>query len=359
MLGGDFELSWRAADLPSDEAQPVLEVTVNVMARIDGRQIATEAVLTATSQAGPFDSFQVRLPPESELVLAAEPGYKLATPEAAPSTDAGQTLVDVQLDQPTKGPVEVRIQSRRAHGDSQPEGWLELAGFEVVAAARQSGTIAVAAPADWQVLWGPSRGVRQVDQLPDPLRRDDVVAGFEYDGQPYALAARLVPRRTRIAVEPRFVLQVSPDRLELDARLKYTVRGAKVSMLEVALDGWEVAPENVGPESLVAVDGVAVNEAEILSVPLVQPASGQFELRLRASRPLAPQSDALQVTLPQPQGHSLSPAEIVVLPDDNVELIPDGAAIQGLIRQQQPPSIELPPRQQDPIFYRGDRKSVV
>ena len=61
---------------------------------------------------------------------------------------------------------------RRASTASAARGdnWLELAGFEFPEAARQWGTIAVSVAGDWQVLWGESRGVRQIDQLPEAAR---------------------------------------------------------------------------------------------------------------------------------------------------------------------------------------------
>ena len=137
-------------------------------------------------------------------------------------------MVEVQFAKRTVGPVEVRLSTKRA-GDTAARGdnWLELAGFEFPEAARQWGTIAVSVAGDWQVLWGASRGVRQIDQLPEALRRKDVTAGFEYFAQPSSLMARLVPRKTRIGVEPEYVVLVDSDQVRLEARLRYTVRGAQ------------------------------------------------------------------------------------------------------------------------------------
>jgi hypothetical protein len=354
VLGGEVELSWRPADQPGKEAPAVLEVVGAVLCRLESRQVDLEAVLTAASQAGPFASFQVRLPPGAEWVAGSEQGYQLSAVGPAGAAAGGQRLVEVRFDQPTRGPVDVRIHARRAIDDPKPDAWIELGGFEVIDASRQWGAVAVAAPADWQVLWGPSRGVRRVETLPEGLRRDDVVAGLEYDGQPFSLGARLVPRRTRIAVEPEYVLSVFADRVEFDGRLRYTVRGAKVFALEVAMGDWRVVEEGVGPENVVAIDGLAQNGAGVLSIPLAQPASGQFEVRIRARRAIAPGTDAVELTLPQPQGGTVGPAVVVVLSADNVELTPDGKATRGLVRQLVAPPIELPARQQTPLFYRGE-----
>ena len=137
--------------------------------------------------------------------------------------------VEVRLPKKTAGPVEVRLACRRDYDPLKSQSWCELAGFEVVGAARQWGTAAVAAGGDWQVLWGTSSDARQTDQLPDSLRKEDVVAGFEYAAQPYSLTARLVPRKTRVSVDPKYVLLVDRDEVRLEGKLTYTIRGAKIA----------------------------------------------------------------------------------------------------------------------------------
>ena len=102
-------------------------------------------------------------------------GYTLSMVDsggAAAGRPRPRTVV-VQLARRTIGPVEVRLSTRRAAdragtAATRGENWLELAGFEFPQAARQWGTIAVSVAGDWQVLWGTSRGVRQIDQRPMP-----------------------------------------------------------------------------------------------------------------------------------------------------------------------------------------------
>ena len=162
------------------------------------------------------------------------------------------------------------------------------------------GAVAVTVVGDWQVLWGPSRGMSQVDQLPEAVRHKDVSAGFEYFAQPCSLTARLVPKRTRINVEPEFLLLVDADRVRLDAKLKYTVRGAKTFALDVALPGWQV--DDVGPDNLVAVDGLSSGGSNLYSIPLLQPSAGQFEIRIRAHQAVPADAKSLTISLPQPLG---------------------------------------------------------
>jgi hypothetical protein len=350
-LSGDFLLTWRKAGGRIAEVPTVLEASGAILAHLDGRGVDSDATLSVRSYGAAFDHFWVRLPPQTELAAGSFSGYTVVPAAEGSPAGSPQRLVEVRLTKKTSGPIEVRLNSKRPPGAVPPEQWSELAGFEVVGAVRQWGTLAIAAPSDWQVLWGPSRGVRQVDQLPQGLRRDDVVAGFEYFAQPCSLTARLVPKKTRISAEPEYQLLVDADQVHLEAKLKYTVRGAKVFALDVGLPDWEL--DEVGPDNLVAVDGVAVNDAQVLSIPLLQPSTGLLEVRVRAHRAIAANAKSLRLPLPQPKANSLAPALLAVVAADNVELTP-GKAMVGLTRESAALQITLPEHQQEPLFYRGE-----
>jgi len=356
-LGGDFELSWHKPDARIAKIPAVLEAEGTVLVRIDSRSVDTTATLSVQSYGAPFDRFRVCLPAGAELTPGSPADYTVVPVKEREKGAQEQGVVEIRLASKTSGPVEVRLATQRPRSTAKASTWLELAGFEIVGAARQWGHLAVAAESDWQVLWGPSRGIRRVDQLPETLRQEDVLAGFEYLAQPYSLTARLVPKKTRTSVEPEYLLLADATQLRLEARLKYTVRGAKVFAFDVALPDWEI--DQVGPENLVVVDAVAGADNGMLTIPLAQPSTGQIEVRIVAHRAIAEGAESLLISLPQPQVDSPGPAALVVVPGDNVRLIPTGTAMAGLVRQQVVPKIEIPERQQDPLFYRGDGTKAV
>jgi hypothetical protein len=347
---GDFELSWRPPEAKATERTTALEVVGAILTRIDGRTVDAEATLNVRSYGEPFERFRVRLPREAELVPRASGAYTV-TPWT-PAKQSAERIVEVRLARPTAGPVEVQIASRHRYDVTKTDQWLELNGFEVIEASRQWGHLAVAVVGDWHVLWGPSRGMRRVDQWPESLRYEDVVAGFEYFSQPASLTARLVQRKSHIGVEPEYLLLVDPDQVKLEAKLRYTIRGAKAFKLDIQMGPWQI--DAVEPDYLVAADAATMNPGHVFSIPLQQPSTGQVELTLRAHQALTPEAAKLNVSLPQPQANSLGPAVLVVLPADNLELVPDSQAMVGLVRQQVRPSITLPERQQAPLFYRGE-----
>lgn len=350
-LGGDFELSWRKTGNRSLETAPVLEAVGAILCRVDPGLVHSEATLTVRAYGGQFDRFHVRLPEGAELVPGDSSEYSV-TPAAGGSDAKDRGLVEIRLPKKVTGPVEVRLSTKRRYEAAGSSGWFELAGFEVIEAARQWGHVAITAAEDLQVVCTPNRGARQVDQLPEALRGEDRLAGFSYFNQPCSLTARVVPKKTRINAEPEYLLLVEEDKVRLEAKLKYTIRAAKVSSLDVELLDWEL--DEVGPANLVAVDMVAVDQAGVLSMPLTAPSIGQVEITLRAHKPIAAGATSLSLALPRPQANSSGPAAVVVLPADNIELIPDANATVGLVRQQVAPPMNLPPRQQLPLFYRGE-----
>jgi len=356
-LKGDFQLTWRKSATSPPDAAATLEVVGTVLARLDGHAISTEATLSVRSHDVAFDRLTVRLPPEAELVRGDDIGYVLSTVGEKTKDDAKQSprFVEVRLPKKTLGPVEIRVRCQRNYDPSKNASWCELAGLEVVGAARQWGTIAVAAIGDWQLHWGPGRQSRQIDYLSDSPQHENVVASFEYFSQPYSLPVRMTRQKTRISVDPEYVLSVDCDRIRLKGKLAYTIRGAKVSALEVAIPGWELL--GVGPDALVADDG-ATTTSDTVSIPLASPSSGSVELQLRARRTIA-SATSLSIPLPIPQADSMGPASVVILAADNVELIPNNQAIKGLMRQGGAPPIELPSRQQDPLYYRSTGDAAV
>ena len=184
---------WKVGASPGSSTV-LLEATGQISAKIDSRSVQFEALLSVRSFGGQFDRFHINLPPGAQLTGGTPPGVNY-TLTAGGEEDA--EVIEVQLCKKTAGPVEIRFQAERAYDVTKANQLLELAGFGIPEAAphRQWGHIAVAVVGDWQAAWGPLNRVRQIAELPETLRRNDLVAGFEYFGQPASLAVRVSPRK--------------------------------------------------------------------------------------------------------------------------------------------------------------------
>ena len=243
----------------------MLEAAGTVLTRLDGRSISAEATLSVRSYGAAVRPFHAC---DCRRERSFSPGQRqrlrrnARRGRAQSAKRRNQRLVKVQLPKKTTGPVEVRLACRRDYDPLKDQSWCELAGFEVVGAARQWGVTAVAAGERLAGALGHQQRRPQTDQLPESLRKADVVAGFEYSTQPYSLTARLAPRKTRISVDPKYVLLVDRDAVRLEGKLIYTVRGAKIADAWTwRCPGWEL--DEVGPDNLVVVDAVTLNGGEV------------------------------------------------------------------------------------------------
>jgi hypothetical protein len=356
-LTSDFSLAWRKAESHAAEIPAVLEANGGLLARIDGRSINTEAQLTIRSFGGEFESFRIRLPPGAILLTTDQPEYTLhaLSPKLTGdkgSQDASRPVVEVRLRSRTTGPVRVRLVTEQTYDVAKKQQWIELAGFEVVGAVRQWGHLGVQVVGDWQVAWGKNRLVRQIEDLPAELWRENMLAGFEYFGQPFSLLAQVAPRETRVNVEPEYLVLVGANRVELEARLKYRVGGAKAFDFEVDMPGWQL--DDVGPANRVSTEEIAAGELEPLKIPLRDAMLGDIEITVRAHRDLAAGAAKVDFALPRPLANGVGSAPVVVLPADNVDLTPRETDSIGLVRQHIRPAMKLPARQQPPLVYRSE-----
>ena len=308
-----------------------------------------------TTTEGTINRFQVLLPPGAALVAGRAEGYSVATATDNVSSSERARLEIRHSGEPARQVV-LSLVTEQALPDPAAVQFVDLAGFDVLGARQQTGFVGLRVVGDWQVVFGDRRNVREVPigDLPAELRATELLAGFEYLAQPSSLSARVVPRRPRVAVEPLYLYRITADAIELDARLRYTVRGARVFALELEFpdESWEIA--EIGPAGLVDLDGVLFEQLQPFSVPLLQPGNGELELRVHARRRFEPGETSAEFGLPRPLANTVAPATVVILPADNIELMPRGEELEGLARHVNPIPIELPQHEQEPFVYRGE-----
>ncbi len=371
-LSGDFSLAYRQGAARGVSLPTVLEATGAMLVRLDGRSVQTQAQLTVRSYGGPFESFRVRLPSGAILISGDQPDYtvKLVSDADAQAETRDAPIVEVRLRNPTVGPINVRLSTaqrfdtvdvagntnernldektppaaeRRSQGSA-----VELGGFEIVGAVRQWGHIAVQVVGDWQVTWARRHLVRQIEDVPTELWREDLLASFEYFAQPFSLEARVQPRPTRMSAEAHYVAQVESHRIDLDANLTYRVSGSKAFAVAIDLAGWEY--DEASPNSAIKLDEVATTDG-VLTLPLAQPTTGDIDLVVRLHRNLPADNEHLEFALPRLRGATLDPGSLVVQPADNVDLVPESDALQGLLSQVGRPTLELPKHHQRALVY--------
>jgi hypothetical protein len=356
--GGELSLLWQPAQGTAAAARATLEAAGEINVKVEGRdRVTSEARLTVRRPGAPLESFRVRLPPGMEHVPTNPTGYSVTPVEPMPGSADEKTagrVLEIKLDRPATGAAEVRLLAATAAagtaGETGPKGGLEPAAFEVLSATVQRGSIEFTVDGDWSLAWTQDPGTRRVEVPAASATTKGSVARFEYFRQPCGLKVAIEPRPTRIAVEPTYVVYVEPKVVRLEATLKYRVRGARAQSLAISLGDWIYA--KVGPETIVEVESLDPT-AQKLVLPLRSGAvAGEFEIRLAAHKLLPDGITDLTFTLPRPMADIVTPASLIIVPADNVELAPKAREISGLVADSQPPLLSLPPRQQTPLAYR-------
>lgn len=352
-----FLFSWSQTEQRTAKPRTVLEVTGDLLARIDGRGIQTQADLEIRSNGGEFDSFRVRLPKGAVLLTGDQPDYTVQPINAAAAggkPPVPSDVIEVRLRNRTSGTIKLRLGVEQPYDPAAKQTSIELGGFEVLGAVRQGGHLAVQVVGDWQVVWGNRKLVRQIEtsDLPPALAQENLFAGFEYFAQPFSLPVRVLPQPSRVAVDVDYLVLAAGRRMDLEARLKYRINGAKAFALAIDLASWQLV--EVGPASVANVNQLVAVEGQPLSIPLIEPATGEMEITLRAVHELPAGAKALDFALPKPRNATVGASSLVVLPDDNVDLAPRAAELKGLTPQYARPARKLPDRRQPPLAYRVD-----
>ena len=358
-LDENFQLAWREGAVEPTDARPLLEVRSETLVVIVGERKANGDVrLHVDSVRDEFDSFNVRLPTGARLSDRQPSQSGLQVTKAADEEETGTSLVQIKLDQPTMGPVEAQLLIELAPAANGIGTGFEIGGLDVEDAFRQSGWIDFDVSANvannLEMTFEPGPDVQRT-LVPDALKQK-IDARYEFTRTPFSLRMQVstTPRNTDVSIEPIYVLHVESGRVVLDATLKYRVRGAPPTSVSLNMPDWELI--EISPETRVNEKIFERERTEPLDIPLAPFAADEgdkFTLQIRAMQPIDTASDGVAVSLPRPEERMLTPAAVVVIPADNVELTIDESALERLERESFPPKIDdLPPRQQAPLYYR-------
>lgn len=353
--GGKLDVAWRKRGEDSPHA---LEATCETTVHVHGNHIWSEAQLKVRSRVGPIDSFVVRLPEGMELTPRNEPDFQIST---LPSTNdhGSQRVLVKRLAGPTRGQIEAHLEAAVPKITVETQRRIvQLAGFSVEDSVREWGSVDVILDGNWSPAWGVGEFVQRVAVPEDLARQQPVAARFLYERQPYELRLELNPKLTRVAFDTTYVVDVSEDQIQLDARIAYSTNDAKVDSLSFKMPGWTI--DTVTPQESLAKP-FSVDSKGVLTLPI---AAGTTELdfRIQARRPVEKSATDISFDLPRPTDLELRPKDLELLPNatlivlagDNVELTPELASMKWLNQETRTPTVELPQRFSAPLVFREE-----
>lgn len=329
-LGPGFVLSWGVSSGASSDWETVLESNGVILARVTENAVDFDARLTVRSYGAPFDRFRVSLPPGASVIPFSSNSYsvqEVSVDSREKPSQGDRSLAEVVLVKKTTGPVEVRLTAQvKMLGDT----WADLGGFSVEGAVLQHGYLTVIPSSDLALVWGEWRGVRQVSQAPTSGNGEpsEGAVYFEYFTQPCKVQMKTVRRVAYVRIAPRYRVGLSFGKAELQGRLSYEVRGAELTTLDVDMANWQLEKAFLGEQG--AALAITGDPQGRVTLALPQGMSGRFEITFVATRNETLDKPPLVMSFPQPKGHAVQPAEVLVVAPANLELRTDYEQSQGL-----------------------------
>ena len=383
-LRTDTEIIWgrRKAEIVDD--RPVLNVArASLNVRLDARSAIYEAELPVSSETGNFDLLRVRIPQGSVLDRDISDQYAAVNEYTIEDVDETST-VTIRLQQATTGPVFLRLRAIQHFEADRPDFTRVLEGFEVLGAERQSGILTISvSPAEMNTHWEPIRGIRRAETVtpttatttappPTASASASTTVGenrFEFISQPFSLRVRATLPRTLINVRPEYRFRISKGAIAMDARLSYTVSGSRTQNLYIHLGDsrWSY---DFSMSNHVDTSRIELDASGLMMIPLRNPMEGTFEIDFQARRSIPVEDEQVHriaLPIPQPQVSWSESAPVVIIPDNNVEILPIDESYsasseqrtRGLSRQTRRTTmsllrVDLTELQQEPFYYRAE-----
>ena len=372
-LHTDTEITWRKRETEIVDDRPVLLVeraVIDVRLDAETRSVAYDAVLPVSSATGSFDQLQIRLPQGSMLDREMADRYAVVGNYSVYSVEevSGDSIVTIRFPQRTPGPVSIHLRAVQQFEEDTPDFRRTLAGFEVLNAERQTGTLSVSVlPLEMKPHWEPGRGIRRTEGVSSSAGSTGDTR-FEFISQPFSLNVRVAAPQTRINVRPDYQFRINRGVISMNARLSYTVSGVRPDVLYLRLSDSQWHNWEFGTSSIVDTARVELDESGILTIPLrSSPTEGTFDIEFRAHRMIDTQAEQIyRLVLPIPRPELVTwsdPAMVTVVSAHNVEMLPTDQDTRGLTRlsRRAMPSlrIDTTDTQQEPFVYRTESPDAV
>jgi hypothetical protein len=354
-IRGDVSLSWhgsRSTEKPTDVRLDVLgEVVVTADEML--QEIHADGRFNVRGFGGPIESFQVRLPAGMRLRESQEPGYSVRPVQAEGTATTSEQVVEVRLDRPTAGEVDIQLLTEIPTTPDDPGGPLtvsklvdqsadfEPAKFEFIGAVRHHGHIDLVVRGDWAFEDRDDPDFPRVGTGAVPVGPNVVAARYRYHNQQRSLKVSIRQKATRISVEPTYKVYVDSQQARLIAELVCRTSGSKAGPLAIRLPFWTVEIVRfVGVDSPLPVDFNDTNPL-VVPIPVEAQALKQFTLKIEARQdltasvvsgtgPLRVVLPLLEATNPSRANVIVSPATVMMIPADNILLTPRPQQMKAL-----------------------------
>ncbi|MBO7679082.1 MAG: hypothetical protein J6S75_05370, partial [Thermoguttaceae bacterium] len=360
-VGKPTELFWWKREDRQSDTQKILQVEdALITATLGDQQVHYDVVYPVRLFGGGTDLLKINLPPfarilRDSVIVTTAGGASIPVRDVKETDpDLKSSSVDIRLAQDIQEGV--TVQFRATISDPKPtepssshaDVW-ELGGFSVQGAQKQTGRMTVRLPKETGFLLLPQAGIRTENSESAGLGNDE--ENFAFFTQPFSLAAQKIERQARTSVAAELQLYVHQQYTQLFSQFRFTVHGGTVHEFRFQTADWFV--NSVKPDNIVDVERIYTDpETKELVLPLLVPTEGDVTIQLGAVRQI--DGDDLAVSLPTCRCDWSEPDTVVVIPDDDIELIPQEEKTRNLLPRGTRTlklTMDVPGRQQIPLVY--------
>lgn len=337
-------VTWMPPVSKVEKGEAIVIASQAMHAELGERILRLETAINYKIERNEEDTFRIKLPANMRLLSVKGNNIREWSSENG--------VLQVRLHSAAKDAYALALRFERIL-ESTPEK-MDVPFPAVVGALREDGFVTVAHESGLRLRVESSAGLSQIDprELPEALKRSNLLAGFRYLAHPLSLVLKIESVQPQIQSSVTSVLSIGPDEDGLSGWVEYTISKVGVFALKLKFENrWDVA--SVGDAQTVedfqtAADGTY----KIMTVNLKNKAMGSFRLPFKLTGPsraaagqiaiepvqvLDTQQDRGLLGISAPKAFKLTTVERTKMVSANVQLL----YATGLLSQL-PQDFELP-----------------
>ena len=326
-----LRLSWTPVAEQTSSQTAIVEVEGQTTIRLDRRRVLYDATLQIHNLVeNSLQQIQVRLPPGAKLKQGNNPsGFEIREIEAASAQDPRQ-VVEIRQTAPSQKSWEIRLSAERPSESTSGAAKWHVAGFEVLDAFRQAGTVTLEVDNQLQAYFDTHGDIDQTPLLKSASASEgsSLLGQFRYTRFPWQLVVYTSPRQRRVSVKPRYDLTLNSEEARLEVEYNYQLTGAQIFLLRINLQGWQLTDAPIESGGMINSDGVVETREGQLVLPLVDAEVQQLRLNLSLHKKTQPGDNTF--FLPEALEASLVDGELLVDSTEAIRVTPKLDELTGL-----------------------------
>jgi hypothetical protein len=316
-----IHVAWQPRAGQLAEVAGLASVTDTIEIDVGDGIVHTHAVFDYQILRGSLDALTITMPADQRLLDVQVPGLRDWQTEAAD----GRQKLTVRLHAPVRDKVRLELRTE----SPIPAQAFPLASLQAVAAARESGLVAVRSAEDLGLEFTQHEAVTRVDaaDVPQPLRKPRSTF-YKFYTPSFRLQALATALEPRVTADSNLTITIDKTRTALRGDFKYDVTRAGIFALRVRLPAGfnldEVQCRDMDRHEVASADG-----ASVLTVHLAKKLLGELPFSVTMSQPRAMASGTLDLPLLEPLGMALERGLVAVLAPAALEVNSDPMRLES------------------------------